>query len=185
MEFNQDDFYRMTSGNSRKMPFYMTYPMQNVFLEEAEYERDMNRLKGMYPEEVQRIQELVEEECDKMEYEGSLMFDEYPDRLMLRQICQQIYQKMIDSEVANAMQSTDFEAEQYEAVETEELRVVGQRRPSGRPPEGPPPFRPPVGNPHRPPHRDRDWGLENLIEVLLFNEMHNRRCRHRRCRRWW
>ena len=40
-----------------------------------------------------KVQELVEEECDKMEYEGSLMFDEYPDRLMLRQICKRIRDK--------------------------------------------------------------------------------------------
>ena len=35
----------------------------------------------------------MEEEFDKMEYEGSLMFDEYPDRLMLRQICKRIRDK--------------------------------------------------------------------------------------------
>lgn len=43
--------------------------------------------------EIRKVQELVEEECDKMEYEGSLMFDEYPDRLMLRQICKRIRDK--------------------------------------------------------------------------------------------
>ena len=186
MESNQEEFYRMTNGNSRKMPFYMTYPMQNLFLEEAEYERDMNRLKNMYPEEVRRIQDLVDEECDKMEYEGSLMFDEYPDRLMLRQITGRIGQKLMEEDNANAMQSVDFEAEQYEPVEAEELRIVGQRGPGGPGgPGGPPPFRPPVGPPHRPPQRRPDGGRENLIEVLLFNEMFNRRCRHRRCRRWW
>ena len=81
--------------------------MQNIFLEEAEYERDMEQLKRLYPQEVRTIQELVEEECDKMEYEGSMMFDEYPDRLMMRQICDRVYQK--------AGQPMDFEAEQYEA----------------------------------------------------------------------
>lgn len=183
MEYNQDDFYRMTSGSPQKMPFYMTYPMQNIFLEEAEYERDMAQLKNMYPQEVRGIQSLVDEECDKMEYEGSLMFDEVPDRLMLRQVCDRIYRQMMEDSDSNAAQSIDFEAEQYEEVETEELRVVGQR-----PHQGPPPFAPPAGMPHRPPHRPThrpDRGVKNLIEVLLFHEMHNRRCRHRRCRRWW
>lgn len=173
MDYNQNDFYRMTNGVSQKMPFYMTYPMQNVFLEEAEYEQDMQRLKNMYPQEVSAIQSLVEEECDKMEYEGSLMFDEVPDRLMLRQISDRIYQKVSQPE--------DFEAQQYEAVEIEELRMVDHRHSGGRPP-----FRPPMGPPHhRPPHHDRNQGLPNLIDVLLFHEMFNRRCRHRRCRRWW
>lgn len=179
MEYNQDDIYRMTNGSPRKMPFYMTYPMQNLFLEEAEYERDMDRLKSMYPSEVRFIQELVEEECDKMEYEGSMMFDEYPDRMMFHQICGRIRQRIAEKETENTMQSTDFEAEQYEPVETEELRMVGQRRPSGRP-GGPPP-----GASHRPPGQHPNPGIDNLIEVLLFHEMHNRRCRHRRCRRWW
>lgn len=189
MEFNQNEFYRMTNGSSQKMPFYMTYPMQNIFLEEAEYERDMERMKNMYPQEARRVQELVEEECDKMEHEGSLMFDEVPDRLMLRQISNRIYQQMMEEEQNRAIQSIDFEAEQYENMETEELRVVGQQRGSGRPsgsqPMGTPPFRPPVGSPHRPPQNRPNEGLNDLIEVLLFNEMFNRRCRHRRCRRWW
>lgn len=170
MEYNENDFYGMTSGNSPKMPFYMTYPMQNVFLEEIEYERDMDRLKGMYPQEVRAIQEYVEEECDKMEYEGSLMFDEFPDRLMLRQICNRIHEKVESPK--------NFEAEQYEDIEAKELRLIGQ--PDGRMPA----FRPPVGTPHRPSGKP-DQGLHHLIEVMLFNEMYHRRCRHRRCRRWW
>ncbi len=184
MDYRQEDFYRMTNSSSQKMPFYMTYPMQNVFLEEAEYERDMNRLKNLYPEEVRAIQALVDEECDKMEYEGSLMFDEEPDRLMLRQICNRIMQRMEENQEFRAMEKVDFEAEQYEPVEAEELRIIGQRGP-GRRPDGPPPFRPPVGPPNRPPQNRPNPGMNNLIEVLLFNEMFNRRCRHRRCRRWW
>ena len=182
LDYKQDEFYRMTSGSSQKMPFYMTYPMQNIFLEEAEYERDMDRLKGLYPQEVRGIQDFVDEECDKMEYEGSMMFDEYPDRLMLKNIVDRIYQK--------TAQPIDFEAEQYEAVESEELRMVGSGRPpfGPKPPFGPPtgPGRPPFGPPPGPPRPPRpDTGLRNLIEVMLYNEMYNRRCRHRRCKRWW
>lgn len=33
-----------------------------------------------------KIQPLVEETCDRMEYEGSIMFDEYPDKLQLRRL---------------------------------------------------------------------------------------------------
>ena len=107
------------------MPFYMTYPMQNLYLTEMEYEKDMERMKELYPREVKRILDMVEEECDRMEYEGSLMFDEYPDRMMLEQITDRI---------AERMQEPD---------------------------------------------------LRNLIGVLLNHEMYRRRCRHRRCNRWW
>ena len=30
-----------------------------------------------------------------------------------------------------------------------------------------------------------DRGRRNLLEVLLFNEMHKRRCKRRQCRRFW
>ena len=94
MDYNQDIFFKMQQQQMPgKQPFYMTNPIQNLYMTELEYQRDLDRMKEMYPMEIRKIQELVEEECDKMEYEGSLMFDEYPDRLMLRQICKRIRDK--------------------------------------------------------------------------------------------
>ncbi len=142
MDYNQEQFFG-TQLSVPKMPFYMSYPMQNLYLTEMEYEKDMDRMKELYPREVRNILEQVEEECDKMEYEGSLMFDEYPDRLMLEMVVDRIYQKLGEDE-------TDLEAEQYRG--------------------------------DHPRHRN---DLRNLIGVILNNEMYRRRCRHRRCRRWW
>ena len=191
-----------------KMPFYMAYPMQNVYLEELEYERDMQKLKDLYPKEVKSIQALVEDECDKMEYEGSLMFDEYPDKLMLRQIVNRIYDGVAGSQMSiQGFEASPYEAEQYEPesyedktsqegdMQAEELplegRLMEQRRPGFGPPPpppgpgwGPPPPQRPGFGPPPPPPRGNN-GLQNLIEVLLFNEMYQRRCRHKRCRRWW
>ena len=94
MDYNQDIFFKMQQQKMPgKQPFYMTNPIQNLYMTELEYQRDLDRMKEMYPLEIRKVQELVEEECDKMEYEGSLMFDEYPDRLMLRQICKRIRDK--------------------------------------------------------------------------------------------
>ena len=76
MDYNQEQFFRMQM-DVKKMPFYMSYPMQNLYLTEMEYEKDMERMKELYPKEVKTILSYVEDECDKMEYEGSLMFDEY------------------------------------------------------------------------------------------------------------
>ena len=33
-----------------KIPFYMTDPMQNMYLTEMEYEKDIERMKNNYPE---------------------------------------------------------------------------------------------------------------------------------------
>lgn len=155
MDPNMENYFRMQQSGGYKIPFYMAYPMQDVYLSEIEYERDRERLKEMYPKEAKRIQRVVEEECDKMEYDGSLMFDEYPDRVMVQKLCDDIYNKVYDNTTAE--------------VETEQYR---DRRPGGGYPPPPPP-----------PHRDR--GGRDLIEILLFDEMFRRRCRHNRCRRFW
>lgn len=160
MDYNQEQFFK-AQIDVPKMPFYMSYPMQNLYLTEMEYEKDMDRMKELYPRTVKRILEFVEEECDQMEYEGSLMFDEYPDRLMLEIVMNRIYQKVADHD-------SELETEQYQG----EIQTASDRRTS---PRG-----------HRPPARRRDDDyLRDLIGVILNNEMYRRRCRHRRCRRWW
>ena len=100
MDYNQEQFFRMQM-DVPKMPFYMSYPMQNLYLTEMEYEKDMERMKELYPKEVKTILSYVEDECDKMEYEGSLMFDEYPDRLMLEQVAERIYRNVAGEEKKN------------------------------------------------------------------------------------
>ena len=59
-----------------RRPMSNTYPMQDIYSEEMEYERDMERMKQMYPDKAKKVQRYVEDECDKMEYDGSMMFDE-------------------------------------------------------------------------------------------------------------
>ena len=112
----------------------MTYPMQNMYLTEMEYEKDMERMKELYPKEVHQIQKLVEQRCDQMEYEGSRMYDENPDRYMLER-------------------EVDLMAEELTAQ-----------------------------------HYDRGHGdgwLRSLIGILFHDEIYRRRCRNRRCSRWW
>lgn len=185
MDYKQEQFMRMQQYQyAPKMPFYMSYPMQNMYAVEMEYERDMERMKELFPQEAKRIQQLVEEECDKLEYEGSMMFDEYPDRVMLKVICDRIYQNALNDSEAQE----ETEAEMNSEAQAQQLEALDYRRNPGPPPPpgpwrpGPPP--PPPG-PWRPGPPSNNPGLGNLIEVLLYNEMYKRRCRHNRCRRWW
>ena len=100
MDYNQEQFFH-AQFDVPKMPFYMSYPMQNLYLTEMEYEKDMDRMKELYPKEVGRIVECVEDECDRMEYEGSLMFDEYPDKFMMEHLCRKIEQEVLKEEEGN------------------------------------------------------------------------------------
>ena len=66
-----------------KLPYYMAYPTPLLFDDERIDRRDFEYMKSMYPETAKRILPYVEEECDRMEYDCSMMYDEYPDKLQL------------------------------------------------------------------------------------------------------
>lgn len=134
----------------QKVPFYMTYPMQNLYLTEMEYEKDMERMKALYPREVQTLQQMVERRCDEMEYEGSRMYDENPDRYMLEREAQKLFEEFLRQNP------------QYGNLREEPLAAQQQY---GR-------------------RRDDGW-LRGLIGILFHDEIYRRRCRHRRCSRWW
>lgn len=150
MDYNNKDWYYSPQTYPFYAPYQMqmqaglTMQMQGNYLKEMEYEKDLDRMRELYPNEVKKIQKYVDEECDRMEYEGSLMFDEYPDKTMLSLVSKRIMDKI---------------AQDSEKDEVETSECCGGSR--------------------------RGGGLSDLVEVLLYNEMYRRRCRHRRCNRWW
>ena len=69
---------------NQKLPYYMAYPMPFVFDDERTERMDFEYLKSLYPDIPKRLLPYVEEECDRMEYDNSMVYDEYPDKLQLR-----------------------------------------------------------------------------------------------------
>lgn len=65
-------------------------PISSV-MKSWEMEEDNDYLKYLYPKVSKDISEFVEEECDKMEFEGSMMFDAYPDKTSLQILARQIF----------------------------------------------------------------------------------------------
>ena len=55
--------------------------------------RDIEYLKSLYPLEIKRMLSYVSEACDRLDYKNSPMYDEYPDRVSLRRLCSQVYEK--------------------------------------------------------------------------------------------
>lgn len=115
-------------------PFHAAY--SNPFMYEGErmQEEEFKLMKSYYPQTVQRIQERVEEECDLLDYEGSCLYDEYPDKYMLYHLSSRI-KESIQPEISS------------EAV--------------------------------------RESFLDELIQVMLYQEISRRRCRRHRCRRYF
>ena len=76
-----------------RLPYYMMYPIPYAFDEDKIQKRDREYLQSMYPATAKKIFPYIQEECDRQEYEGSMIYDEYPDRLQLRLMCRRIYDK--------------------------------------------------------------------------------------------
>ena len=156
-------------------------------LEEAAEELQAQYWKSLYPEKIKKIQQEIERTCDSLDYAGSFIYDEYPDKISLdrtgRQICERLR-----------------ECDEFKEIPMEELFEASGHAGPGRPPGPPPPFgQPPVppppppgspgsfpfgppGPPPRPPRR-QSW-LEDMVSVLLYQEIGRRRCRRGSCRRY-
>lgn len=160
-----------------KIPFYMTYPMQNLYQTEMEYEKDMERMKDLYPRAVKELLPRIEERCDELEYEGSRIYDENPDRLMMEREIQKLYEEMKQSpnkpfETEELKEEADaFALHLPEGWMMPQEEAAGDLQAQWKP--GPNPA-PPC----------RDW-LCGLVGVLFEDEIYKRRCRYRRCHRWW
>ena len=61
--------------------------------EQMEDVEDKKRIMEMYPLMARRLQPYVEECYDRLEYEGSMMYDEYPDRLSLLRKSQEVWEQ--------------------------------------------------------------------------------------------
>ena len=59
-------------------------------------ERDLRQLQFMYPETAKTLLPDIEDACDRMEYEGSLMYDQYPDKSTVLRISDRIYERVKD-----------------------------------------------------------------------------------------
>lgn len=142
---------------NEKMPYYMAYPMPFSYEDERTERMDLEYLRSMYPDLPKRILSYVEEECDRMEYENSMIYDQYPDKLQLKLMCGRVCDNVRKHERMLA-----DELEEVNASERDRNTSVGKRG------------------------MERSGTLRDLIEVMLFQELYRRRCDHRRrCRRFY
>lgn len=145
-----------------ELPFLTLYGYDD----NEEEDRDWEYMRFMYPKVAKRIQKEIDEECDKLEYDGSVMFDEYPDRTRVGIIVSDVYRKLKDLDD----RVDEVEAENIEIAQ----RGYGDDCRDGRCPRWPS---------RRPYNYGRENWLRDLIEIMLFNEMVNRRRRRRNRRR--
>lgn len=148
---------------NEKMPYYMAYPVPFSYDDERTERRDIEYLRSMYPDIPKRLLPYVEEECDRMEYENSMVYDQYPDKLQLKLMCRRIcdnvgrHERLSFGDIGSGDCACGCSADQ---------NAEGERRQSGN-------------------HIEAQ-SLRDLIEVMLYQEIYRRRCDHRRrCRRFY
>lgn len=85
----QDNFY----------PFYRNFQDPLFWEEERLQERENRLMRSFYPKTALELQRKVEEECDRLDYPGSFIYDEYPDKFMMEQVCRRIKGSMEMSQI--------------------------------------------------------------------------------------
>ncbi|WP_125141876.1 hypothetical protein [Clostridium transplantifaecale] len=172
----QDFSYeRLRAQEAALEPYILYRKDQAVQAERSGRIRDFEYFKSMFPDRVKTLQMYVEEVCDEMEYDGSPIYDEFPDRILMEQMIQKIADRAsaTGQETQQAeMPSEELEPPQtrtadtaprvsygpvnseygggegYETWEMEETQIqeIGtERRPWGPPPPPPRPWGPPPG----------------------------------------
>ncbi|MCC8103767.1 MAG: hypothetical protein LIP11_16460 [Clostridiales bacterium] len=125
-------------------------------------ERDFRMLQSMYPNEAKELLPFVEEECDRMEYEGSAMFDEYPDFTTVYTVQKKIAAAVAHNRIA-AERKEEVAGRRADSVEDVLTDTTGNGMAAAQ-------------------AEDVCVPLEDLIRVLVLQEMHRRRERYRFCR---
>jgi len=67
----------------RVLPFYLSYQTPYFVREEDSVLRDLEYLQEMYPRQAKDLQKRIISVLDKLDYEGSMLYDEYPDKWQL------------------------------------------------------------------------------------------------------
>ncbi|MGN0331555.1 MAG: hypothetical protein ACI4D9_00770 [Lachnospiraceae bacterium] len=81
--------------------------------------QDIEYLKSMYPGGAKIIQEYVMEACDRLDYDSSPMYDEYPDPLMVDRLCDNICDTVLSSREADILRTMWCEEEETEEKDGE------------------------------------------------------------------
>jgi hypothetical protein len=57
---------------------------------------DISYLKSIYPDSTKKIMDTIKATCDEYDYEGSCLYDQYPDRVWMEKISNSIYEQIKD-----------------------------------------------------------------------------------------
>ncbi len=78
----------MPRGNI--LPFYMIYPLPLAGQEEEAVMKDLEYMQQLYPADAKKYQKKIAFILDTIDYDGGLIYDEFPCRWQLYRLCQNV-----------------------------------------------------------------------------------------------
>ena len=69
---------------------------RNYWRDDKQEIKDLEKMLELCPDNIEYIKQFVMDECDRQEYEGSIMYDEYPDKLGIRLMVNRINKNIIE-----------------------------------------------------------------------------------------
>ena len=104
-------------NQSRILPFYMAYPLPMYYQEEDTVTRDLEYLQQMYPSEAKRYQKIIAEILNQIDYEGSCIYDEYPDKWQLYRLTQTVMDKIKRMEHTETEEQGNADEKSWDGIE--------------------------------------------------------------------
>ena len=77
---------------------------EKAFEEIVSLEDDRKLMESYYPQKAALLQALVTDACDRLDYEGSVIYDEYPDRWNIERNCRDICRQAEEIQELHAME---------------------------------------------------------------------------------
>ena len=154
--------------NHSYMPGYGDISISNIPSQPYDYDNSKESVQDnayiifLFSEEARKIKEIIAKALDKLDYEGSVIYHEYPDKNNLEEILNEIYQQ-INSQMPQSNEST---TNMTLSPNNNTSNSPNMLTPSTTPTTENTPSHFPDGRPN--------W-MRQLLESLFFDEMINRR----------
>lgn len=119
----------LTLSGEREAVFWDLSGQKNLTREKAEKDlamQDFEYLRRTYPTMIGKYQRRVEEILDAMDYEGSMIYDEYPDRLSLLDLGNSVAKSLARVEMSGETVSPETKERQMSAMEEAYLQGLAQ-----------------------------------------------------------
>lgn len=97
------------------VPFYMAYPGY-AYNDETSAIKDLEYLQQTYPSEVRKYMAKITQILDKLDYNGSFMYDEYPDRSSLWRLSDSVVRILKDEEEKEEAKMSPEEWKKVESI---------------------------------------------------------------------